>query len=69
MIIQAVLCLDPSVEVETRWAVLLYCALPGSYLAAGLAKTKEESAIAASVCSILTVVCLVQFSVIAVIVT
>ena len=67
-IIQGVLCMDPSVEAETRWAILLYCALPGSYLAAGLAKTKEESSLAASVCSILTVICLLIFSIIAIIV-
>ena len=64
--IQGVLCLVPAVEPETRWAVLLYCALPGSYLATGLARTREESTIAANVCSILTVVCLMIFSVIAV---
>lgn len=68
VIIQAVLCIDPSVDAATRWAVLLYCALPGSYLAAGLGKTKEESTLAASVCSILTVICLIIFSVIAVLV-
>lgn len=67
VIIQAVLCRMPSVAVETRWAVLLYCALPGSYLAAGFGKTKEERAIAASVCSVLTAVCLLLFCVIAVI--
>ena len=68
LIIQAALCVIPSVDIETRWAVLLYCALPGSYLAAGLGKTKEESAIAASVCSLLTVTCLFVFCVITVIV-
>ena len=64
-IIQAILYIVPSVDAETRWAILLYCALPGSYLTAGLAKTKEERTIAASVCSILTVVCLIVFSIIA----
>ena len=68
VIIQAALCFVPSVVVETRWAVLLYCALPSSYLAAGLGRTKEESGIAASVCSILTVVCLAVFCLMAVIV-
>lgn len=66
-IMQGILCFVPAVDIETRWAILLYCALPGSYLAAGLGKTKEESAIAASVCSILTVVCLSIFCIIAVI--
>ena len=67
-LIQLILCVVPSVDVETRWAILLYCALPGSYLAAGLARTKEESIVAANVCSILTVTCLLVFCVIAMIV-
>lgn len=67
-IIQGVLCFVPSVDAETRWSILLYCALPGSYLAAGLGKTKEENAVAASVCSILTVVCLVIFCLMAIVV-
>lgn len=67
-VIQVLLSFVPSVEAETRWAMLLYCALPGSYLTAGLGKTKEESAVAASVCSILTVVCLIIFCMIAMIV-
>lgn len=64
-VMQASLCLIPAVDAETRWAMLLYCALPGSYLTAGLGKTKEENTVAASVCSILTVVCLMIFCVIA----
>ncbi len=67
-IMQAALCLVPTVDPETRWAILLYCALPGSYLAAGLGRTKEESAIAASVCSILTVTSLIVFCVMAILV-
>lgn len=69
LMIQGILCLMPSVDVETRWSILLFCALPGSYLAAGLGKTKEESTLAASVCSLLTVVGLVVFCIMAVIVT
>ncbi|MBR5127054.1 MAG: AEC family transporter [Roseburia sp.] len=68
VIIQAILSFVPAVDVETRWAILLYCALPGSYLTASLGKTKEESAVAASVCSILTVVTLVIFCVVAAVV-
>lgn len=67
-IMQAVFSFVPSVNAETRWAILLYCALPGSYLTTGLGKTKEERTLAASVCSILTVVCLVIFCIIAIIV-
>lgn len=68
VIIQGLLFCVPSVNAETRWSILLYCALPGSYLTAGLGKTKEDSEVAASVCSILTVVCLVIFCVMAIIV-
>ena len=69
LMIQGILCLMPSVDVETRWSILLFCALPGSYLAAGLGKTKEESTLAAGVCSLLTLVGLVVFCIMAVIVT
>lgn len=67
-IMQGILYFVPNVDTATRWAILLYCALPGSYLTAGLGRTKEESAVAASVCSILTVVCLLIFSVMAILV-
>lgn len=67
-IIQGILCFVPAVDAETRWSILLYCALPGSYLTAGLGKTKEESTVAASVCSILTVICLIIFCMMAIIV-
>lgn len=68
VMIQGFLFFVPSVDAETRWSILLYCALPGSYLTAGLGKTKEESAVAASVCSILTVICLVIFCIMAIVV-
>ena len=67
-IMQGIACFVPAVDAETRWSLLLYCALPGSYLAASLGKTKEENSVAAGVCSILTVVCLAVFCVMAVIV-
>lgn len=67
-IMQGLLYFVPSVDAATRWAILLYCALPGSYLATGLAKTKQERMIAAGVCSILTIVCLMIFCIIAVLV-
>ena len=67
-LIQGLLCFVPSVESETRWSILLFCALPGSYLAAGLGKTKEDSALAAGVCSVLTVTCLIIFCIMAAVV-
>ena len=66
LIIQGILCFVPSVDAQARWAILLFCSLPGSYLATGLGRTKEEITISANVCSILTVVCLIIFCVIAV---
>lgn len=67
VIMQILLFLVPSVEPETRWALLIYCILPGSYFAASMGKTKEENAIASSVSSILTVITLMIFCVIAMI--
>ena len=66
LIMQGVLCLIPSVDSVTRWVVLLYCMLPASFLAPGLAKNQEESVIASGVCSVMTIVALIVFCVIAV---
>jgi len=68
IVIQAAMLFLPSVDMETRWAILLYCTLPASYLSASMGKNREESAVASSVCSILTVVCLVIFCIITIIV-
>ena len=65
LIMQGVLCLVPDVDAMTRWVVLLYCTLPASYLAPGLGKNERESVIAAGACSVLTVVTLISFCVIA----
>ena len=67
-IIQAALCLVPGVDALTRWAILLYCALPASYLAPGLGRSKEDYTVASGVCSVLTVTCLIVFCVIAAVV-
>ena len=66
LIMQGILCLVPKVDAMTRWVVLLYCMLPASFLAPGLAKTREESVVASGVCSVMTVVTLIAFCVIAV---
>lgn len=60
-IIQAALFLVPGVDALARWAVLLYCTLPASYLAPGLGRTSEDSVMASGVCSVLTVVSLTVF--------
>ncbi len=63
LIAQAALCLLPGVDMLTRWAVLLYCVLPCSYLSPGMGSTQKEQAIGSGVCSVLTVVCLAVFCV------
>lgn len=68
-IVQAVLYLIPGMDALTRWAMLLYCALPASYLAPTLGRSEEDKSVASGVCSILTVVSLAVFCVMAVIVS
>lgn len=63
---QLALTLIPGVDVLTRWAVLLYCVLPCSYLSPGMGRTHKEQAVASGVCSVLTVVCLAVFCVLTV---
>ena len=65
-IIQLGLLLIPGVDAATRWAVLLYSTLPASYLAPGLGRSKEDTVVASGVCSLLTLVSLVFFCVIAI---
>ena len=67
-VLQAVLFLVPAVDVNTRWAILLYCALPTSFLTPSLGRNAEDAALASGVCSVLTVLCLAVFCVMAVIV-
>lgn len=64
--IQGLLCLLPSVQPITRWAVLLFCFLPPSYLSVNLGRTQRDNAFAASVCSISTFATLVVFCIIAI---
>lgn len=59
---QLLLCLLPSVDPMTRWVMLLYFTLPGSYLAPALGKTEQEQVVISSACSLLTLFCLVVFS-------
>lgn len=61
LVMQGVLCLVTNVEPVTRWIVLLYCLLPASYLAPGLSRNARESTVASGVCSMLTVVTLIGF--------
>ena len=65
VLIQGALFLLPNVDSLTRWATLLYCALPASYLAPGLGRSTRDYTMASGVCSILTATCLLVFCVIA----
>lgn len=65
LVIQAALFLLPDVDSLTRWAIFLYCMLPGSYLAPSLGRTEEDYQVTSGVCSVLTVVCLLVFCVMA----
>lgn len=66
VVVQLGLLLIPNVAPETRWAVLMYCTLPASFLAPGLGRTSEDTAVISGVCSLLTIVSLLFFCVIAV---
>lgn len=65
LLIQGILCLLPGVDPMTRWALLLFCALPASYLAPTMGKDQNDFTVASGVCSLLTLVTLVVFCVIA----
>ena len=67
LLIQGVLCLIPNVDSLTRWALLLYCTLPGSYLAPTLGRSEKDYTMASGVCSLLTVTSLIAFCCMAVI--
>lgn len=64
-VLQLLLCLIPNITALTRWAMLLYCLLPASYIAPSLGKTEQERTIASGVSSLLTVVTLAVFCAIA----
>ena len=68
VIIQLLLFLLPSVDVMTRWAILMYCTLPASYVAPSLGRTQEDYTVASGVCSLLTVTSLIAFCCIAAVV-
>ena len=65
VLIQLGLFLVPNVDALTRWAILMYTTLPASYLAPSLGRTEEDYTMASGVCSVLTVVSLLIFCVMA----
>lgn len=66
LIMQGVMCFLPQVDAATRWAILMYSTLPGSYIATTMGRTQEETEVASGVCSLLTLVSLVVFCIMAV---
>ncbi len=68
LVIQLALFLIPNVDALTRWSILMFSTLPASYLAPTLGRTEEDFTVASGVCSILTIVSLLVFCVMAVIV-
>lgn len=64
-VLQLLLFLIPGITSLTRWAMLLYCFLPASYIAPSLGKTEQEQTVASGVSSLLTVVTLAVFCAIA----
>ena len=65
LLIQLALCLIPDVDRLTRITMLMYCTLSTSYLAPGLGRSQEDYTVASGVCSVLTVVSLMVFCIIA----
>ena len=68
LVIQLALFLIPNVDNLTRWSILMFSTLPASYLAPTLGRTEEDFTVASGVCSILTIVSLLVFCVMAAIV-
>ena len=66
VIMQGGLFFVPGIESETRWAVLLYCMLPSSFLSPSMGRSEEDAVVASGVCSILTVTCLIVFCIMAI---
>ena len=63
---QLLLCLFPSVDPMTRWVMLLYFTLPGSYLSPALGKNEKEQVVLSSACSLLTLFTILVFTLMAV---
>lgn len=68
LVVQLLLLLIPNVDTLTRWAILMYSTLPASYLSPAMGRNEKDFTLASGVCSLLTVVSLVVFCVIAIIV-
>lgn len=65
VLVQLALCLIPGIDLVTRLILLMYYTLPASFLAPSLGRSQQDNAVASGVCSVLTVVSLAIFCVIA----
>lgn len=65
LIFQGALFLFPGVDALTRWAVLLYMFLPASFMVPSLGRKEQDFIITSGACSVLTVICLAVFCVMA----
>lgn len=65
LLMQSLLFLIPNVDALTRWALLLYTALPASYLAPTLGRSQKDLTVASGVCSVTTIASLLVFCIMA----
>jgi predicted permease len=65
VLVQLALCLIPGIDMVTRLVLLMYFTLPASYLAPSLGRSQRDNRMASGVCSVLTVVSLAIFCVMA----
>ena len=68
VLMQLILGFLPGVDSLTRWSMLFYCLLPCSYLSPGLGRTESDLTFSSGACSLLTIFCLVVFTILTVIV-
>lgn len=69
ILFQVALFLFPNVDALTRWTALLYACLPASFLTPSFGREEKDFTITSGVCSVLTLITLLAFCVMAVIVS
>ena len=65
ILFQMALFLFPNVDALTRWAALLYTFLPASFLTPSFGREERDFTIASGVCSVMTVITLIVFCIMA----
>lgn len=68
LFLQLSLLLFPNVDPMSRWAYVLYLFLPTSFMVPSLGRKEKDAIIASNICSVLTVMTLIAFCVMAIIV-